>query len=101
MQPAEVRAAQTCRQRIDTPRAAKHVTKRDMKQRWCAGAKTLVQALRQKKPSSAAAPSQVAAPSQGKPDKNKLSKKSLMLHEAVMSAQVSASTWSPSLAWQG
>jgi hypothetical protein len=60
-----------------------------MKQRWCAGAKTLVKALRQKKPSSAAAPSRgdAAAPTKGKPDKNKLSKESLMLHEAVMSAR--------------
>ena len=78
VQPGAIRALQTCRQRIGTPRAAKHVTKQAMKQRWCEGAKALVRAWRGRASS---------APSQEKPDKKKLSKESRDLHKATMSAQ--------------
>jgi hypothetical protein len=75
----ETRAEQRCRTRIGTPRAAKHVTKKAMKQRWCAAAKTLVTAWRQRAPTS--------APSQVDSDIKKLSKQSRDLHKAVKSAQ--------------
>ena len=79
MQSGLARAAQKPRMRIGTPRAAKHVTKKAMKERWCEAAKTLVQSWRKKK--------QTSAPSQVIIDNQKLSEESQSLHKAVFSAQ--------------
>ena len=86
VQPAHIRAAQIQRCRVGTPRPAKHVTKQDMKRRWCAAAKTMVQALRQKRRQPAAL-RQTKIDKKKLFDKKKLSKTSRKLHKAVMSAQ--------------
>ena len=75
----QARAMQRCRARVGTPRVAKHVTKKAMKQRWCATAKNLVTAWKLRTPASALSKDSV--------DKKKLSKKSRKLHKRVMAAQ--------------
>ena len=99
LQSGSARAAQRCRTRIGTPRAAKHVTKKAMKEHWCQAAKTLVESWRKKKQTSA--PSQVIIDKKNCPrSRGDFTRPCLLRkHARRTSRGASLPRWRPRQAW--